>query len=181
MAIDGGLTMRLLACTPERHAQAILAILNEAIVHSTALYDYQPRTMAQMATWFETKQQRNWPVIGMEDQDGTLLGFASYGNFRNFPAYKYTAEHSVYVHQAHRGRGIGRTLMQALIEAACAQGLHMLVGVIDSANEGSKRLHADLGFLHGGTLRQAGFKFGRWLDIDFYQLILDTPMEPVGG
>lgn len=175
------MNMKLVACTPERHAEAILAILNEAIVHSTALYDYQPRSMAQMATWFETKQQQGWPVIGMEDETGTLLGFASYGSFRNFPAYKYSVEHSVYVHRAHRGQGIGRTLMQALIEAARAQGLHMLVGVIDSANAGSKQLHAELGFVHGGTLRQAGFKFGRWLDIDFYQLILDTPLEPVDG
>lgn len=173
--------MKLISCTRERHAEAILAILNEAIVHSTALYDYQPRSMAQMATWFDTKRDQGWPVIGIEDEGGTLLGFSSYGSFRPFPAYKYCVEHSVYVHQAHRGQGIGRTLMQALIEAARAQGLHTLVGVIDSANQGSKRLHADLGFAHGGTLRQAGFKFGRWLDIDFYQLILETPTNPVDG
>lgn len=172
---------KLVHCTPEPHAQAILDILNEAIVHTTALYDYQPRTPEQMAQWFATKQQGGYPVVGLEDEAGVLLGFASYGSFRNWPAYKYTVEHSVYVHKAHRGQGLGHVLMRALIEQARQQGLHMLVGVIDSANEGSKRFHAELGFSHGGTLQQAGFKFGRWLDIDFYQLMLDTPTHPVDG
>lgn len=172
---------QLVCCTPERHAQAILDILNEAIVHTTALYDYQPRTPAQMQQWFASKQQGGYPVLGLEDEAGVLLGFASYGSFRNWPAYKYTVEHSVYVHKTHRGHKLGHTLMAALIEQARQQGLHMLVGVIDSANEGSKRFHAELGFVHSGTLRQAGFKFGRWLDIDFYQLMLDTPDHPVDG
>jgi L-amino acid N-acyltransferase YncA len=169
----------LVHCTPERHAAAILDILNEAIVHTTALYDYQPRTHAQMQQWFATKQQSGYPVMGLEDEAGMLLGFASYGSFRNWPAYKYSVEHSVYVHKGHRGQRLGQVLMHALIEAARAQGLHTMVGVIDRDNEGSKRFHAALGFSHGGTLRQVGFKFGRWLDIDFYQLLLDTPSNPI--
>ncbi|HEX5355537.1 MAG TPA: GNAT family N-acetyltransferase [Aquabacterium sp.] len=172
---------KLVHCTPERHAQAILDILNEAIVHTTALYDYQPRTAEQMQQWFATKQQGGYPVLGLEDEAGALLGFASYGSFRNWPAYKYSVEHSVYVHKAHRGQRLGHVLMQALIEHARQQGLHTLIGVIDSANDGSKRFHAELGFLHGGTLRQTGFKFGHWLDIDFYQLMLDTPAHPIDG
>ncbi|MBI5925107.1 MAG: N-acetyltransferase [Aquabacterium sp.] len=172
---------KLVHCTPERHAQAILDILNEAIVHTTALYDYQPRTAEQMQQWFATKQQGGYPVLGLEDEAGALLGFASYGSFRNWPAYKYSVEHSVYVHKAHRGQRLGHVLMQALIEHARQQGAHTLIGVIDSANEGSKRFHVELGFSHSGTLRQAGFKFGRWLDIDFYQLILDTPARPIDG
>jgi len=94
-------------CTHERHAPAILAIFNEAIVNSTALYDYQPRPLESMKTWFDTKQQGNFPVIGLEDSQGQLLAFGSYGTFRAWPAYKYTAEHSVYVHRDHRGRGLG--------------------------------------------------------------------------
>ncbi|TAK91392.1 MAG: N-acetyltransferase family protein [Aquabacterium sp.] len=172
---------KLVHCTPERHAQAILDILNEAIVHTTALYDYQPRTQTQIQQWFASKQQGGYPVLGLEDDTGTLMGFASSGSFRNWPAYKYTVEHSVYVHKARRGHKLGHALMAALIEQARQQGLHMLVGVIDSANEGSKRFHTELGFAHSGTLRQAGFKFGRWLDIDFYQLMLDTPDHPVDG
>ncbi|MEY3766514.1 MAG: hypothetical protein RLZ03_1474, partial [Pseudomonadota bacterium] len=83
-------------CTHERHAPAILAIFNEAIVNSTALYDYQPRPLESMKAWFDAKQQGNFPVIGLEDSQGQLLAFGSYGTFRAWPAYKYTAEHSVY-------------------------------------------------------------------------------------
>lgn len=173
--------MQLITCTHDAHAPAILDILNEAIVSSTALYDYQPRTLASMRGWFDAKAAGGFPVIGAVDDAGTLLGFASYGTWRAFPAYKYTVEHSVYVHQDARGRGIAPRLMQALIEAARAQDKHVLVGAIDAANATSIALHQKLGFVHAGTVRQAGFKFGRWLDVAFWQLTLDTPAQPVDG
>lgn len=173
--------MKLIACTFDAHAPAILAILNEAIVNSTALYDYQPRTLDSMRTWFQAKAAGGFPVIGLVSDVGELLGFASYGTFRAFPAYKYTVEHSVYVHHTQRGRGLGRQLLQALIGHARAQGLHVLVGGIDAANSASIALHTQLGFAPCGVVRQAGFKFGRWLDLAFYQLILDTPAQPVDG
>ncbi|MDH6594804.1 L-amino acid N-acyltransferase YncA [Variovorax sp. TBS-050B] len=173
--------MRLVACTEEAHSGAILAILNDAIVHSTALYDYKPRTLENMAAWFATKRANGFPVVGAEDEDGRLLGFASYGTFRAFPAYKYTVEHSVYVEAGHRGAGLGRTLMEAIIAEAVARDVHVMVGAIDAANAGSIRLHEKLGFAHAGTVRQAGFKFGRWLDVAFYQRILSTPLNPVDG
>lgn len=173
--------MRLVACTEEAHSGAILAILNDAIVHSTALYDYKPRTLENMAAWFATKRANGFPVVGAEDEDGRLLGFASYGTFRAFPAYKYTVEHSVYVEAGHRGAGLGRTLMEAIIAEAVARDVHVMVGAIDAANAGSIRLHEKLGFAHAGTVRQADFKFGRWLDVAFYQRILSTPLNPVDG
>ena len=168
-------------CTFERHSEAILAIFNEAIVHSTAMYDYEPRSMASMAAWFQAKADGGYPVIGLESDEGTLMGFASYGAFRHWPAYKYTVEHSVYVHKGHQGQGAAQRLMAALIERAQAQNKHVLVGVIDSANAVSIHLHQKLGFQRAGTVRQAGFKFGRWLDIDLYQLTLNTPHQPVDG
>ncbi|MEY3626619.1 MAG: hypothetical protein RL163_1118 [Pseudomonadota bacterium] len=168
-------------CTHERHAPAILAIFNEAIVNSTALYDYQPRPLESMKTWFDTKQQGNFPVIGLEDSQGQLLAFGSYGTFRAWPAYKYTAEHSVYVHRDHRGRGLGLEVMRALIESARQRDLHALVGGIDATNTASIALHQRLGFQHVGTLPQVGFKLGRWLDLALYQLLLETPREPVDG
>ena len=171
----------LVPCTFERHAAAILDILNDAIVHSTALYDYQPRQMQNMVTWFDTKRAGNFPVIGIEDAQGTLLAFGSYGTFRAFPAYKYTVEHSVYVHKDHRGHGLGAQIMQALVAAAREQNLHAMVGAIDASNAGSIALHERLGFKPVGTLPQVGFKFGRWLDLAFYQLLLDTPTAPVDG
>ncbi|MBB3826355.1 GNAT family N-acetyltransferase [Xanthomonas arboricola] len=170
--------MRLIDCSEARHASAILDIFNEAIAHSTALYDYRPRPPESMVGWFATKRAGGFPVIGVEEDDGTLMGFASYGTFRAWPAFKYSVEHSIYVHQDHRGKGLGRTLLQALVAAAEQRGVHVLVGGIDASNQASIALHEQFGFTHAGTVREAGFKFGRWLDLAFYQRILATPADP---
>ena len=172
--------MRIVRCQPKLHAEAILAIFNDAIIHSTALYDYKPRTLETMTGWFETKSKGNFPVIGLENDAGELMGFASYGTFRAWPAYKYSVEHSVYVDARFRNQGIGKRLLQEIIASAQAQDYHLLVGGIDATNTVSIRLHERLGFTHCGTIRQAGFKFGRWLDLAFYQLILPTPPNPIG-
>ena len=173
--------MHPVLCTEERHAGQILAIFNEAIVNSTALYDYKPRAPESMVTWFATKRANGFPVVGMEDDSGKLLGFASYGTFRAFPAYKYTVEHSVYVEKDSRGLGLGRKLLEAIVARAEAQGMHLLVGAIDLDNAVSIALHKRLGFEHSGTIKQAAFKFGRWLDLAFMQKTLATPLLPVDG
>lgn len=173
--------MQFVTCTFDDHATPILEILNDAIVNSTALYDYKPRTIDNMVSWFRTKDAGRFPVIGAVDERGTLMGFASYGTFRAWPAYKYSVEHSIYIHAAHRGQGLGFKLMQQLIEAAAAQNYHVMVGGIDVTNASSIALHERLGFTHAGTIREAGFKFGRWLDLAFYQKILATPAIPVDG
>jgi phosphinothricin acetyltransferase len=172
--------MRIAECTFDQ-APEILAIFNDAIVNSTALYDYQERTMANMETWFEAKRRGKYPVIGAFESNGLLMGFASYGPFRPHAAYKYCVEHSVYVRPDCRGRGLGKRLLQEIIAAAQAQDYHTLIGGIDSGNAVSIRLHQALGFTHCATIKHAGFKFGRWLDLDFYQLILSTPAEPRDG
>jgi L-amino acid N-acyltransferase len=169
------------ACTYELHAPAILEIFNEAIAHSTALYDYQPRSIESMVTWFQTKATGNFPVIGAVNDHNQLLGFASYGTFRAWPAYKYSIEHSVYIHHNHRRQGIGKALMEQLITTASEQQYHVMVGGIDQTNTSSIALHSQLGFTHAGTIHQAGFKFGRWLDLAFYQLLLTTPDCPIDG
>lgn len=173
--------MKFVVCQHAVHAQQILDIFNEAIVNSTALYDYQPRAFDSMLPWFQTKESNGFPVIGAVDSTGVLLGFATYGTFRAWPAYKYTVEHSVYVHKDHRGKGLGLALMRQLIAEARSRQVHVMVGGIDVANVGSIILHERLGFTHAGTVKQAGFKFGRWLDLGFYQYILDTPEHPVDG
>jgi L-amino acid N-acyltransferase len=172
---------RPVTCTFDRHASTILEIFNDAIVNSTALYEYKPRTMETMKAWFAAKAAGNFPVLGLENEAGELLGFASYGTFRAFPAFKYTVEHSVYVHPAHRGKGLGEVLLKNAIEAARSQGVHVMVGGIDAANGASIALHQKLGFVASGIITQAGFKFGRWLDLAFYQLTLETPENPVDG
>ena len=175
------MTMKLIECKACRHAEAILALFNDAIVNSTALYDYKPRTAEMMQVWFEAKGKGRFPVIGVEGDGGELMGFASFGTFRAWPAYKFSVEHSVYVDARFRGQGIGRRLLEEVIELARAHDYHVLIGGIDAANKASLALHEGLGFTHCGTIRQVGFKFGRWLDLSFYQLILATPLEPIDG
>lgn len=164
--------MRIACCEFGRDGLAIQAIFNHAIAHTTALYEYEPRDMARIQDWFGQKAGK-YPVFGAFDADDHLMGFASYGPFRGFPANLYSVEHSVYVHPDHRGKGVAERLMHALIDAASAQGLHMMVGAIDADNQASIALHRKLGFSHAGTLKQVGFKFERWLDLAFYQLAIN--------
>ena len=173
--------MQFIKCTYSAHAEAILDIFNHAIVNSTALYDYQPRQPESMVSWFKAKEIGNFPVIGAIDRANKLLGFATYGTFRNWPAYKYSIEHSVYIHPDCRHQGIGFALMQQLILAATEQQYHTMIGGIDMTNTSSIALHHKLGFTHAGTIQHAGFKFGHWLDLGFYQLLLETPLEPIDG
>lgn len=171
----------IIPCHQEKHANAILEIFNEAIINSTAIYEYQPRTLENINLWFQTKKNSKLPIIGIENDQGQLLAFGSYGTFRAWPAYKYTVEHSVYVHKDHRGQGLGYQVMQALISTAQQNNVHTIIGGIDTMNINSIALHKRLGFQHIGTLSQVGFKFGRWLDLAFYQLLLNTPLNPLDG
>jgi phosphinothricin acetyltransferase len=173
--------MKIIHCNYDEHAQAILDIFNHEIINTTALYDYNPRTMANMETWFSNKTAGKFPVIGILNETNQLAGFASYGTFRAWPAYKYSVEHSVYIHKDFRGKGLASTLIQELVKHAKQQQLHTLIGAIDKDNNASVELHKKLGFQHAGTIKQAGFKFGRWLDVVFYQLIIETPENPVDG
>lgn len=173
--------MKLINCTFGLHAPLILDILNDAIVTSTALYDYQPRTLAMMENWFKIKQDNNYPIIGLVDDSGAFCGFASYGAWRAFPAYKYSVEHSIYIEKSQRRKGYADTLIQAITQAAQANEMHMLIGAIDASNAASIALHEKHGFSHCGTVREAGYKFERWLDVAFYQKLLATPRNPTGA
>ena len=172
--------MTIVDCDRSRAAE-ILAILNEAIENSTALYDYRPRPLSAMTSWFDAKEKHGYPVIGVVAESNALLGFASYGQFRAWPAYKYSVEHSLYVAHGHRGKGIGKALLGALLDRAREQGYHNVIGGIDAENATSIALHERFGFVRCGLVRHAGFKFGRWLDLAFYQKLLDTPKEPIDG
>ena len=158
-------------CCDETHLNAIRDIFNEAILHTTALYEESPRSEAMIASWFADKKQASIPVFGVEQQ-GMLVGFATWGPFRPYPAYSKTAEHSVYIAGEYQRRGFGRLLLETIIREATAHQLHLLVAGIDSANESSIALHRRVGFVHAGTIREAGYKFKRWLDLEFWQRIL---------
>jgi L-amino acid N-acyltransferase len=165
-------TEKLIRCQFSLHGRAILAIFNEAIATSTALYEYEPRTLSTVETWFKTKAEQNYPIMGMEDSNGNLMGFATYGTFRPYAAFQYSVEHSVYVDAKFRNQGIGKRLLQELILLAQQQNYHTMIGGIDGSNQISIKLHQSLGFAHCGSIKEVGFKFDRWLDLEFYQLIL---------
>ncbi|MEI8226726.1 MAG: N-acetyltransferase family protein [Planctomycetota bacterium] len=167
-------------CTAE-HLPAIREIYNDAILNSTALYEYAPRSEETMREWFAARQRDGVPVLGIEWEPGVLAGFVTWGPFRPRPAYKYSVEHSVYVDERFRGHGIGRQLLEAIVAEARRRDLHLLIAGIDATNVASIALHSSLGFRCCGTVHEAGFKFGRWLDLEFWQLVLETPASPVDG
>ncbi|HZG86823.1 GNAT family N-acetyltransferase [Paenibacillus sp.] len=156
---------------------SITDIYNDAILHTTAVYDYEPHSLDSRIAWFENRRSGGFPVIVYE-VGGAVAGFASFGPFRPHQGYRYTVEHSLYVHREYRKRGIGRALLERLIELAESSGYAVLVGGIDAANVESIRLHERFGFEHAGTIPKAGCKFGRWLDLAFYHRQLRGPASP---
>jgi phosphinothricin acetyltransferase len=173
-------TPPIIRCTA-RHLPAIRAIFNDAILRSTAIYEYRERSESDVRRWLAAKRRAGIPVLGIEAERGMLAGFATWTAFRARPASKYSAEHSVYVAEAHRGRGIGRRLLDAVVAEVACHDVHVLVAGIDSTNAASIALHRSAGFAHCGTVREAGFKFGRWLDLEFWQIVLTTPAQPADG
>ena len=158
----------------------ILDIYNDAIINTTAVYSYEPQTLEDRLEWFRSKQANGYPILVIED-GGHIKGFATYGPFRPWPAYKYTIEHSVYVHKDYRGKGAGKLLMCEIINLAEANGYATLIAGIDATNQASIALHKTLGFSYSGTIRRAGYKFGQWLDLAFYQLDLNGRFEITEG
>ena len=151
--------------------QAILEIINHNILHSTSLYDYSVRTFEQQKAILEEKIKKGFPVI-VAEKEGEILGFGMYSEFRFREAYQFTVEHSVYVYENHLGKGIGKSLLSELIVLAKAQKLHTMIGVIDSENQNSIAFHEQFGFKIAGVIKESGYKFDRWLDSVFMQLIL---------
>ncbi|WP_243360501.1 GNAT family N-acetyltransferase [Fundidesulfovibrio terrae] len=155
----------------------ILDIYNDAILNTTAVYSYKAQTLEDRTAWLCNKIDDGYPVF-VYDDGVEVFGFSTYGPFRAWPAYKYTIEHSVYVAPQARGKGVGISLMRALIADAVGRGYATMVAGIDSENTISIRMHEKLGFKFSGTITKAGYKFGRWLDLAFYQLDLGGPEEP---
>ena len=143
-----------------------------AVLHTTASYDYEPRTLAHRVEWFDAHERDGYAVLVAEDASGAVVGWAALNRFHDRVGYRFTAENSVYVAEAWRGRGVGARLLGPLMEAAEAQGLRAVLAVIDAQNEASIRLHARFGFERVGLFRQVGFKFGRWLDVAYMERLL---------
>ncbi|MDV6374918.1 GNAT family N-acetyltransferase [Deinococcus arenicola] len=151
---------------------ATLEIYNHAVLHTTASYDLEAVSLETRLAWFDHKQAGGWPVLVLEQGD-EVVGWATYGPFRDKPGYAATVEHSVYIRDGLRGAGLGRMLMLALIADATARDFHIMVGGVDAENADSLAFHARSGFVQVAHFRQVGRKFGRWLDLAFLQRVLD--------
>jgi len=158
----------------------IVAIYNDAVVNTTAIWNERPVEAADRLAWLEARHKLGYPVLVALDEHEAVLGYASFGDWRAFEGFRHTVEHSVYVRREARGRGIGRALMTALVDRARLAGKHVMVAAIEAGNAGSIRLHESLGFATTGEMREVGTKFGRWLDLVFMQLVLDHRGDPDG-
>jgi L-amino acid N-acyltransferase len=154
---------------------ALRRIYNALVLTTTVAWTETEQTLEQREAWFELQCERSNPVL-VADDGGTVVGFASYGSFRGdgkWLGYRYTVEHTIHVAEPYWGSGVGRTLLEALIERARSSGLHVMIGAIDSENSSSLRFHERLGFVEVGRMPQVGRKFNRWLDLVLVQLILN--------
>lgn len=164
----------------EKDLPQLLVIYNDIIMNTTAIYDYKPHTLEMRKAWFTSRQELGFPIY-VAEEEGKILGYSSIGPFRNWPGYKYSVENSIYVAAESRGKGIGKQLLPPIIEAARQLQMHTIIASVDATNEVSLRLHKNFGFEETAHFKQVGYKFGRWLDLKFLQLMLSTPEQPVEG
>lgn len=155
----------------EADLQAILDIYNEIIQNTTAVFHYDLQTLQARKEWFAQKQKEQFPVF-VAEENNDIVGFSTFGQFRAWQAYQYTVENSVYVKAGQRGKGIAKSLMQPLIDTAKDMKLHTMIAGITADNEASITLHKKFGFIETACLKEVGYKFGRWLDLIFMQLML---------
>lgn len=178
--------MSTLTIRPTRPAdlRQITEIYTDAVLNGTASYELEPPSLAEMTRRFDALLTEGYPYIVAEDGESAVLGYAYAGPFRTRPAYRFIVEDSIYVAPQAKGRGVGRRLLEALIEAAEAKGFRQFVAVIGDGTPDSPsvRLHEKLGFLHDGRLQGSGYKHGRWLDTTFMRLPMNggtnTPPDP---
>ena len=146
----------------------LLAIYNDVIATSTAVYTDHPVMLEDRRIWWQTRVAQGYPVLVATDGTG-VVGFASFGDFRAWPGYRFTVEHSVHVRGDRRGTGVGSALMHPLFARASALGKHVMIAGVDGSNGASLRFHERLGFERVAHFREVGFKFDRWLDLVFLQ------------
>ena len=158
----------------ERDIPAITAIYNEVVANSNAVWTEKPDSEAERLVWMNARRALGYPVLVATDGPA-VIGYGTFGDFRAWPGYRYSVEHSIYIHAGHRGRGLGRSLIDELVSAATALGKHVLIAGIDGCNAASIRLHERAGFVEVARMPEIGRKFGRWLDLVFMQRLLDAP------
>ncbi len=156
--------MRISAARDE-DVRGIVAIYNEVLAGSTAIFSEEPVTVDSQRLWLRSRRAQGNPVLAAHDEHGRLIGFASYGDFRPWPGYRHTVEHSVYVAPGSRRQGLGRRLVEELLALAATAGKHAVIAAVDGDNGASLALHEQLGFEPVGRLPEVARKFDRWLDL----------------
>src|SRR5258708_3779454 len=156
----------------------ILDIYNDVIVNTTAVYSEKPHTLQMRKDWYLDRVNNGFPVF-VAEMDGNITGFCSFGHFRAWPCYRYTAELSLYVDGSYRGNGISKIMLQALIDRAVEMNIHALLAGISADNQISINLHRSFGFAEVAHFKEVGYKFGRWLDLKFLELILSNTPKAV--
>jgi L-amino acid N-acyltransferase YncA len=164
----------IIRAADEHDLDAILAIYNDAILTSTALWSDDPVDRTDREAWYAEHRTRGHPIL-VAEVDGEIVGYASYGPWRARMGYRKSVEDSVYIRTERQGIGVGRQLLTALIEHARSAGYHVMIADIETSNEASIALHARLGFEACGVIREVGIKFGRWLDLMIMRLPLAEP------
>jgi len=159
---------------PATHAdlQGILDIYNDCVLTTTATYDYEPRTLEHRVAWFEDHVKQDYAVFVAENDARKIVGWGALNPYHARMGYRFTTENSVYVAAEHRGKGIGKLLLAPLIDAARKRGLRAIIATIDAQNAASIRLHEQFGFEKVGHFKKVGFKFDRWLDVVYMELLL---------
>ena len=156
----------------DEDVEAITAIYAHHVLHGTGTFETEPPDAADMAGRRADVLSKNLPYL-VAERDGELLGFAYCNWFKPRPAYRYSAEDSIYLAEGARGQGLGAQLLAALSQAAEAAGVRKLIAVIgDSANAGSIGVHRAQGFTHVGVLKDCGWKFGEWRDVVLMEKVL---------
>ncbi|MFC5357594.1 GNAT family N-acetyltransferase [Azospirillum himalayense] len=182
--LDTSLSISIRPST-EADVAAMLEIYSYHIQHGLGPFDIEPLHPEELKRRRKAMLKRRLPHL-VAEIGGVVVGYTYAAPFRKRPAYRYTVEHSIYVHKDRQGLGIGRRLLPALIEACTAADCRQMVAVVDSANTPSLRLHDAFGFVRAGVLRSVGFKFGRWTDSVFLQRSLgkadaELPDDVRGG
>jgi phosphinothricin acetyltransferase len=156
----------------EEHLPAILEIYNEAVLHGTATFDTEPKSLEDRRQWLAGHGEAHPVVVAVEEGSGEVLAWGSLSPYSDRLAYRFTVEDSVYVRTDRRGEGLGGLILGRLLELAAALGYRAVVAKIVDGNAPSLALHRRAGFFDVGTLREVGFKFDRWLDVTLLQALL---------
>lgn len=153
----------------------ILEIYNDAVLTTTASYDYEPRSLEHRQAWFDDHQKTRLPIFVAVNSRDRIVGWSALNRYHDRKGYRFTTENSIYIAAEYRGQGIGKLLLEPLISSAKKLGLRAIIAVIDGENGASIRLHERFAFEHVGRFKKVGYKFGRWLDVVYMELLLPEP------